>query len=89
MNVRTETTKNDYFRSLGVITMIGNAIKRGEFRRDGDFLVYKVNDEERRMHKEECVKHYGNVKGYLGKGAEVKQSGSELIEMLKKLENET
>jgi len=89
MNQRTEATKNEYLNSLGFMTAIGMAMKRGEFSREGNFLVYKVGDEERRMSFEDCKKHYETVRSCLGKGVEFEKKGSELMEMLKRLENGT
>jgi len=66
VNIRNKILRENYLASLGVVTELSAAVKRGEFQRNGSNSIKYVgnNGREKTMSSGEVEKHWENVKNF-------------------------
>lgn len=57
MSTKPIHTHEEYLTSLGVLLSVEASMNDNSFRRDENYIIYKVDGEERRMTLEEYGKH--------------------------------
>jgi hypothetical protein len=71
MSQKNLETSKEYLNALGVLSLIATARQNGNCRQEGNTVIYRVDDEERRMSLEEMRRHEQTLAKYIGSAVEL------------------